>query len=55
MISGESFGLIEMGLFAAAALGFLAWQYWTVRDAGKSPPKDPGHPEREHKADDGGP
>lgn len=49
----ENFGLIEMGFTSAVVFGFLAWQLWTVRDAGKSPPKDTRHAEREHEADDG--
>jgi hypothetical protein len=55
----EYFGLIEMGFTSAVTLGFLGWQYWTVRDAGKpKPPEDAsqidalpidsGHPEGEH-------
>jgi hypothetical protein len=49
-------GLIEIMFTATVTLGVLAWQYWTVRDAGKpkdtSPvdalPIDSGHPEGEH-------
>jgi hypothetical protein len=50
----EYFGLIEMGFTSAVTLGFLGWQYWTVRDAGKPKPPDDispidaGHPEGEH-------
>jgi hypothetical protein len=38
---GDNIALIEMGFTGAVVLGFLAWQYWQVRDAGK-PPKDEG-------------
>ena len=46
----EYFGLIEMGFVFAAVFGFLGWQYWTVRDAGKpkDSPVESGHPEGEH-------
>jgi hypothetical protein len=50
----QYFGLIEFLIFAGLALGFCAWQYWTVRDAGKPSPQDARHPEREHQPDDGG-
>jgi hypothetical protein len=60
-MKAEYFGLIEMAFTGAVTLGFLGWQYWTVRDAGKpkSPPEDTstkdalpidaGHPEGEHQ------
>jgi hypothetical protein len=44
-------GLIEIAFTATVTLGVLAWQYWTVRDAGKPKdalPVDSGHPEGEH-------
>jgi hypothetical protein len=43
-------GLIEIAFTAIVTLGVLAWQYWTVRDAGKpeESPINPGHPEGEH-------
>jgi hypothetical protein len=56
-MKAEYFGLIEMAFTSAVTLGFLGWQYWTVRDAGKpNPPSedtpaspiDSGHPEGEH-------
>jgi hypothetical protein len=56
MIIGNYIGLIEMGFSGAVVLAFCAWQYWLVRDAGKSKddlPSDSGHSEREHEADDG--
>ena len=48
MIDPKNYGLVEMAIFGAVALGVAFWQLWTVRDAGK--PKDkspdkPGHPE----------
>lgn len=49
-------GLIEILFTGTVTLGVLAWQYWTVRDAGKpknvssadASPIDSGHPEGEH-------
>jgi hypothetical protein len=53
MTNPTNFGIIEMLFSSAVVLGFCAWQYWLVRDAGKPSPKDPGHAEGEHEADDG--
>jgi hypothetical protein len=53
MIDPEIYGLVEMGFTGAVVLGFAFWQLWTVRDAGKSPPEDTRHAEREHETDDG--
>jgi hypothetical protein len=33
-------GLIELLLSGAIGLGFCAWQWWGVRDAGKPPKSD---------------
>jgi hypothetical protein len=63
-MKSEYFGLIEMAFTSAVTLGFLGWQYWTVRDAGKPKPPpeetspidalpiDSGHPERQHQPHD---
>jgi hypothetical protein len=51
----NDFAVIEMIIFAVAAFGFMGWQYWTVRDAGKGSKKDAGVSEGHHEADDGGP
>jgi hypothetical protein len=50
----NDFAVIEMIIFAVAAFGFMGWQYWTVRDAGKPKSKRPGVAEWHHEADDGG-
>jgi hypothetical protein len=36
---GNNLGIIEMLMSGVIVLGFCAWQYWQVRDAGK-PPED---------------
>lgn len=56
MIDPNNFGIIEMLFFACVALGWCVWQLWIYRDAGKPKalPEDARHPEREHRADDGG-
>ena len=38
MIDPKNYGLVEMAIFGAVALGVAFWQLWSVRDAGK--PKD---------------
>jgi hypothetical protein len=53
---GNYIGIIEMALSGTIVLGFCAWQYWLVRDAGKpkppgSSPDFPGVAERDHEAD----
>lgn len=53
MIAPEHYGLVEMGFTGAVVLGLAIWQLWSVRDAGKGSPKDPGHAEREHRPDQG--
>ena len=57
---GNYVGIIEMALSGGIVLGFCAWQYWLVRDAGKpkDPPLDPsshlsGIAERDHETNDG--
>jgi hypothetical protein len=42
MIDPQYFGLIEMGFFFAVFLGFICWQFWTVRHAGKARPNEDG-------------
>ncbi len=37
---GNYIGIIEMALSGSIVLGFCAYQYWQVRDAGKPPPPD---------------
>ena len=41
----NNLGIIEIVLSGVLVLGFCAWQYWLVRDAGSSkddkPPSDP--------------
>jgi hypothetical protein len=37
---GNYIGIIEMALSGSIVLGFCAYQYWQVRDAGKAPPPD---------------
>lgn len=45
---GNHIGQIEMGLSAAVALGFCAWQYWSVRRSLRNSegklPDETGHP-----------
>ncbi len=53
---GNYIGIIEMALSGGIVLGFCAWQYWLVRDAGKPKPKEPsadlpGVAEGNHEAD----
>jgi hypothetical protein len=60
---GNYIGIIEMALSGGIVLGFCAWQYWLVRDAGKPKPAEPmpgdpssdlsGVSERDHETDDG--
>jgi hypothetical protein len=53
---GNYVGIIEMALSGAVVLGFCAYQYWQVRDAGKPEASDDtGVAERDHEADDWGP
>lgn len=33
----NNLGIIEMLMSGIIVLGFCAWQYWQVRDAGKKP------------------
>ena len=52
---GNYVGIIEMALSGAVVLGFCAYQYWQVRDAGKfEVSDDAGVAERDHEANDGG-
>ncbi len=52
---GNYVGIIEMALSGAVVLGFCAYQYWQVRDAGKPEiSDDAGIAERDHEANDGG-
>jgi hypothetical protein len=52
---GNYVGIIEMTLSGAVVLGFCAYQYWQVRDAGKpAPSDDAGVAKRDHETDDGG-
>ena len=52
---GNYVGIIEMALSGAVVLGFCAYQYWQVRDAGKSEVSDDaGVAERDHETNDGG-
>jgi hypothetical protein len=46
---GNHIGQIEMAMSGAVALGFCAWQYWSVRRSLREPDEpssdEAGHPE----------
>lgn len=62
-MSGHAAGLIEVVLVFGVVLAWAFWELWALRrdkrrDAeaasARSAAERPGHPERQHGADDGG-